>query len=160
MNIVQFFGFTWLTGQCSIATQSSIHKKGSLLDFFLIDPKSHDGLPRWLSGKESPYQCRRHGFDSRVGTILWRRKWQPTPEFLLGKFMNRGVWWATVRGVEKSPIQLSNQTKTAKPIISLSSFWKYYKPFFTENWFLKSLLAFCLLADDAVSRIFAVFSLT
>ena len=86
MNIVQFFGFTWPIGQCSIAGQSSTHKKGSLLEFFLIDPKSHDGLPRWLSGKESTYQCRRHGFDPRVGKIPWRRKWQPTPEFLPGKF--------------------------------------------------------------------------
>ena len=28
---------------------------------------------------------RRHGFDPRVGKILWRRKWQPTPVFLPGK---------------------------------------------------------------------------
>ena len=34
-------------------------------------------LPRWLSGKESTYQCRtcrRHGFDPWVGKIPWRRK--------------------------------------------------------------------------------------
>ena len=43
------------------------------------------GLPRWLSGKESIYQCRRHGFDPWVGKIPWRRKWQPTPVFLLRK---------------------------------------------------------------------------
>ena len=30
-------------------------------------------------GKES---ARRPGFDSWVGKIPWRRKWQPTPEFL------------------------------------------------------------------------------
>ena len=39
------------------------------------------GLPRWLSGKESTYQCRRHrryGFDPWVGKIPWRRKWQPS----------------------------------------------------------------------------------
>ena len=32
--------------------------------------------------------CRRHrrwGFDPWVGRIPWRRKWQPTPVFLLGK---------------------------------------------------------------------------
>jgi len=28
---------------------------------------------------------RRHGFDSWVGKILWRRKWQPTPVFLSGE---------------------------------------------------------------------------
>ena len=30
-------------------------------------------------------QCRRPGFDPWVGKIPWRRKWQPTPAFLLGK---------------------------------------------------------------------------
>ena len=42
-------------------------------------------LPRWLSGKESACQCRRHGFDPWVWEIPWRRKWQPTPVFLPGK---------------------------------------------------------------------------
>ena len=44
------------------------------------------GLPNWLSGKESTCQCRRHGFDSWVRKIPWRRKWQPRiPVFLPGK---------------------------------------------------------------------------
>jgi len=46
------------------------------------------GLLRWLSGKESAYQCkryRRRGFDLWVRKILWWRKWQPTPVFLPGK---------------------------------------------------------------------------
>ena len=40
------------------------------------------GLPSWLSGKESIRQCRRHGFDPWVGEIPWRRKWQPTAVLL------------------------------------------------------------------------------
>ena len=47
------------------------------------------GFPRWLSGKEFACQrrrCRRHRFDPWVGKIPWRRKWQPAPVFLLGKF--------------------------------------------------------------------------
>ena len=43
------------------------------------------GLPRWLSGKEPTYQCRkcrRHRFDPWVRKIPWRRKWQPTLVFL------------------------------------------------------------------------------
>ena len=47
------------------------------------------GLSMWLSGKESACQCKRHrrqGFDVWVRKIPWRRKWQPTPVFLLGKF--------------------------------------------------------------------------
>ena len=40
----------------------------------------------WLSGKELASQCRRSGFDPWVGKIPWRKKWQPTPEFLPGEF--------------------------------------------------------------------------
>ena len=34
---------------------------------------------------KNPLQCRRHRFDSWVGKIPWRRKWQPTLVFLPGK---------------------------------------------------------------------------
>ena len=40
----------------------------------------------WLSGKESSCQCRIHGFDPWVGKTPWKRKWQPTPVILPGKF--------------------------------------------------------------------------
>ena len=49
------------------------------------------GVPPWRlhSGKESACQCRRYkrlGFDLWIEKIPWRRKWQATPLFLLGKF--------------------------------------------------------------------------
>jgi len=45
------------------------------------------GILWWLRGKESGcLQCRRLGFDPWVGRIPWRRKWQPIPVFLPGKF--------------------------------------------------------------------------
>ena len=56
--------------------------------FFSCQLISSVELPRRLSGYESTCQCRRHGklgFDPWVGKIPWRRKWQPTPVFLLGK---------------------------------------------------------------------------
>ena len=40
--------------------------------------------------------------------ISWRREWQPTPVFLPRKPMDRGAWWARVRGVAKSQTWLSN----------------------------------------------------
>ena len=43
------------------------------------------GLPWWPSGKEAACECKRCGLDPWVGRIPWRRKWQPTPVFLLGK---------------------------------------------------------------------------
>ena len=43
-------------------------------------------LPRWLSGKIICLQRRRHGFNPWVRKIPWRKKWQPTPVVLSGKF--------------------------------------------------------------------------
>ena len=40
-------------------------------------------------GKSAFLQCRRPGFDPWVGKITWRRKWQPTPVFLPGKFLGQ-----------------------------------------------------------------------
>ena len=44
-------------------------------------------------------QCGRSRFDLWVGKIPWRRKWQPTPVFWPGNYMDRGVWRATVLGI-------------------------------------------------------------
>ena len=43
------------------------------------------GPPGGASGKEAACQCRRRRINSWVGTILLRRKWQPTPVILPGK---------------------------------------------------------------------------
>ena len=48
----------------------------------------YEGLSWWLSGKESACQCgrcRRHGFSRCIRKIPWRRAWQRTLVFLLGK---------------------------------------------------------------------------
>ena len=42
-------------------------------------------IPRWLSGKESPCQYRRCGFNPGVKKMPSSRKWQPTLVFLPGK---------------------------------------------------------------------------
>ena len=75
-------------------------------------------LPWWLSGKESACQCRRHrrrGFDPWVGKIPWRKKWQPTPLFLPGKFHGWDACRAAVHGVTKSQTQLSKHAPTHVP---------------------------------------------
>ena len=43
------------------------------------------GLSSYLSWLRICLQCRKPGFDSWVGMIPWRRKWQPTPAFLPGE---------------------------------------------------------------------------
>ena len=74
------------------------------------------GLPRWLSGKESTYQCRwykRGWFDPWVGKIPWRRKWQHTPVFLPGEPRGqRSLAGYIVHGVAKSWAQLSDWART------------------------------------------------
>ena len=37
-------------------------------------------------------QCRRPGFNPWVRKFSWRRKWQPTPAFLLGEFHGQRSW--------------------------------------------------------------------
>ena len=62
-------------------------------------------LLRWRSGKESAFQRRRQKrclFNPWVGTIPWRRKWQPTPVFLPGRFHGLRSLMAIVHGVAKS----------------------------------------------------------
>ena len=85
----------------------------------LVSMKSY----RWLSGKKKkkknlPTQCKRHKrhrFNPWFRKIPWRRKWQPTPVFLPGKFHGQrslagysprgrrvGHHWASERACSKS----------------------------------------------------------
>ena len=61
-------------------------------------------FPGGTGGKELICQCRRLKrcrFSSWVGKIPWRRKWQPTPVFLPGKFHAQRSLGATVHGLAK-----------------------------------------------------------
>ena len=42
-------------------------------------------FPGGSDGKVSACKCGRPKFDPWIGTIPWRRKWQPTPVLLSGK---------------------------------------------------------------------------
>ena len=53
------------------------------------------------AGQESHLQCRKHGFDSWIRKMPWRRARSP-PQYSCWRIaMDRGAWWATVRGVAK-----------------------------------------------------------
>ena len=43
-----------------------------------------------------------------LGSLLWRRQWQPTPVLLPGNFRDGGAWWAAVHWVAKSRTWLSD----------------------------------------------------
>ena len=66
---------------------SSIHSSisSSFAPFLLLFSLESKGLPWWLNGKKSTCQSRKHTFNPWIRKIPWRRKWQPTPVFLLGK---------------------------------------------------------------------------
>ena len=67
---------------------SSLWGGGMAWHWVLLLPPRDLGLPRWLGGKESSCQCRRHRsceFSPWVRNIVWRRKWQPTVVFLPGE---------------------------------------------------------------------------
>ena len=54
-------------------------------------------------------RCNRLRFDPWVGKIPWRRKWQPPPVLLPGKFHGQRKLVATTHGVTKSRTWLSTQ---------------------------------------------------
>ena len=66
----------------SLVKKKKKHRRGS---HKLWSSMLTNWLPRWFSGKHA-CQCRRRGFHSWVRKIPWRRKRQPTPGFLPGKF--------------------------------------------------------------------------
>ena len=65
-----------------------------------------------FSGNESACQCRRHRFDPWFEKIPWRRNGNPLQYSCLGNPMDRGAWWATVRGVPKSRTWLGSWART------------------------------------------------
>ena len=67
-------------------------------------------------------QCKRPGLNPWVRKIPWRRKWQPTPIFLLESSMDRGAWWATVHEVARVGQDLVTKGR-----------WKYWKTCYLEN---------------------------
>ena len=60
------------------------------------------GLPRWLSGKESPCQAGNLRWIPGSGRSPGEGNGNPLHYSCLENSMNRGAWWATVRGVTNS----------------------------------------------------------
>ena len=63
---------------------------------------------RWLSGKESAWQCRRCGFDSNLVISPGEENGIPLQYTCLGNPMDRGAWRA-VHGVAKTQTRLSDE---------------------------------------------------
>ena len=61
-------------------------KVEAVTDFIFLGSKITRGFSGGSDGKSVYLQCGRPGFNSWVRKIPWRRKWQPTPVLLPGKF--------------------------------------------------------------------------
>ena len=67
--------------------------------------------------------CGRPGFNPWVRKIPWRRKWQPTPEFLPGKFYG----WRSLVGYSPwghKELDMTQLLHFSKPRADATSFWK------------------------------------
>ena len=69
----------------------------------------NEGLPWWLSGRESTSQCRRCGFNPWVRKMPWRKQQQCTPVFLPRTEEPGGL---PSMGLQKSQTWLGDQTAT------------------------------------------------
>ena len=88
---------------CTNARKSLVHTS---LNFHI------SGVPKWLSGKASSCQSRGHGFGPWSWRIPWRRKWQPTPVFLLGKEESGGLRWMESQKSQTRPNDKITKTTT------------------------------------------------
>ena len=84
--LLQYSCFTVL---CQFLLCSKVNQLYVYIYPFFFRFPSHFGLPWWLRQQSFCLQCRRSGFDPWVRKISWRRKWQPTPVLLPGKFHGR-----------------------------------------------------------------------
>ena len=77
---------------------------GKMRDFTEI----YRGLPWWLRSKESTRQAGDIGLIPGSGRPPGEGNGNPRQYSCLGNPMDRGAWWATVRGVAKGQTRLSN----------------------------------------------------
>ena len=76
----------------------------------------------------------------------WRRKWQPTPVFLLGEIPGilhprDGAWWAAIYGVAQSRTRLKQLSSTPLANVRLSdSSWRRDKKLFSAVYVYKMYL--------------------
>ena len=108
-------GLPWRTGKPGVLRFMASQRVGH--DLATQQQQYRMGLSWWLSSKESTCQSRRLRFYPWVRKIPLRRKWQPSPMFLLGKShrQRRLVDYKQSMGLQKSQIDLVT-TRTASII--------------------------------------------
>ena len=69
------------------------------------------GLPRWLSGKESACQCRRHKRHPCIKKTPWRKKWQFSSVQSLSHVQLSEIPWTAARQASLSITNSQNLLK-------------------------------------------------
>ena len=93
----------------------SMHEPSSCPPLF---PLFTDPFGGFLVGKELTCQHRKCRFDSWLGRSLGEGHGNPFQYSCLGNPMDREAWWATVHGLAKSQVRLSNSTTTNVVLVS------------------------------------------
>ena len=119
----KIFGYLDITHPLKTIKNSGF--KETITGFFFHQVVKFGGLPQWLSGKESTCQCRRCGFNSWIGKIPWRRKWQPTPVFWPEKFHGQNLVGYSLWGYKELDMtsQLNNNNNNKFGIINHGTAW-------------------------------------
>ena len=71
-------------------------------------------LPWWLSGKDAPASAGDSGSIPDPVRCPGEGSGNPLQDSCLGNPRDRGAWWATVQGLQKSQTQLSNRNSNNK----------------------------------------------
>ena len=82
---------------------------------------SADGLPRWLSGKESTCQAEDMGLTPRWGRSPGEGNVNPLQYSCLGNPIDRRVWRATIHGVARESVGHDLRTKQQQSL--MTSIW-------------------------------------
>ena len=122
----------------SVWTGSTISERNLII---LNKIEDYTGISQVAQWRRMCLQCRRCRFNPWVRKIPWRRKWEPTPVFLLGDTMDRGAWWATVHGVTKSRLTNDSESNTS-PIITC------FSNTLSITTYVRKHISYCALAID------------
>ena len=113
------------------------------LSFFLLGlyptprPQNHSSkgeqpsqvAQQWVKNLPAMQETRRHGFDPWVGKSLRKRKWQPTPVFLHGKFYGqRSLVSYSPRGHKESDTHTKENGPPPTYLVFISALFPHLPP--------------------------------